>query len=95
MKIQINQSVRHIVRATEDDAEKILQYAYDNYITLSSSIEHMDAKGLINVFPQGSNPNTIEWDVTNVWFTKEEIHNFCRKNNIEDEHGFAASLRVI
>lgn len=95
MKIQINQSVRHIVRATADDAEKILQYAYDNYITLSSSIEHMDAKGMINVFPQGSNPNTIEWDVTNVWFTKEEIHAFCRKNNIEDEHGFAASLRVI
>lgn len=95
MKIQISELERHIVSQGFSDAEKILQYAYDNHLTLSSAIEHLDRWGGMCIFPQGSKPSTIEWDVTDVKVTDEEIEAFCRTNNIEDVDAFVKSLRVI
>lgn len=83
MKAKISELVRHIVRVKPNDAEKVLNYAYTNHLSISTAIESLDKKGDVNIFPQGSKPSTIEWDVVDVEFDDAELEAFCRKYEID------------
>nr|DAJ82878.1 MAG TPA: hypothetical protein [Caudoviricetes sp.] len=83
MKAKISEVVRHIIRIKPNDAEKILEYAYNTHLPLSTVISILDRHGDANIFPQGSKPSTIEWDVVDVEFDDAELEAFCRKHEID------------
>ena len=96
MKAKISELVRHIVPIKPNDAEKVLEYAYNTHLPLSTVIDILDRHGDANIFPQGSKPNTIEWDVVDVEFDDAELEAFCRKHEIDmTVADFKKQLRIL
>ena len=82
MKAKISELVRHVVSIKPIDAEKVLEYAFTNHLSISTAIESLDKRGEVNIFPQGSKPTTIEWDVVDVEFDDAELEAFAAKHEI-------------
>ena len=94
MKCTIIESVRHEIDLDDTYAEKVLKYILENYSTPTRAVERVDKLKQAWIFPQGSKKTTIEWDVTNVVFTKQEIEQFCRKYEVENIDEFIKGLEI-
>lgn len=96
MKCVIHQLTKHETNLESKYAEKVLEYIYNNHFfpTLARATERLDKMGTLCVFPKGSHPSCIEWDVVDVQFTEQEILSFCQKHEIKDVQKFKSMLRV-